>query len=64
MTEEYEAGLREGRLKSLEDGLAHHTMRLDDHGRRIGAQERINYAILGGLCLLEVLPTIRAMIGG
>ena len=60
----YEDGLREGRFKALEDGLKGHGDRLNEHGKRISAQERINYAILGALALLEILPTIRAIVAG
>ena len=54
----YEEGILEGRVQSLEDRAVEHHKRLDHHHDRITAQERITYAILGALALIEVLPTI------
>ena len=62
MTEDYEAGLREGRLKSLEDQQIKHAQRLDDHAKRLSSQERITYSLLGALSLLQIWPSVSAML--
>lgn len=59
----YEDGLREGRLLSIEHTQREHGRRLDEHARRITAQERITYALLGAITLIQVLPAIQRAIG-
>ena len=60
----YEEGLREGLLKSLQGSIEIHDRRLDEHSRRITAQERITYALLGAIALIEILPTIQQAVSG
>ncbi len=60
----YEDGLREGRLRSMEGMIETHSSRLDRHESRLTAQERITYALLGAIALIELLPTIKVMLGG
>lgn len=55
----YEDGLREGRLLSIEHTQREHGRKLEEHGRRLTAQERITYAVLGAITLIQVLPTIQ-----
>ena len=57
----YQEGLRDGRIAALEQQANSHAKRLDSHERRISAQERITYALLGAIALLEVLPTIQEL---
>lgn len=60
----YEQGLLEGQIDAMEKIQSHHADRLDHHEKRLTAQERISFGLLGALVLLEVLPTIRAAIEG
>ena len=59
----YEQGLIEGRVLGVEETVAHHSTRLDSHEKRIAANERIQYAILGAIALINVLPAIQALVG-
>lgn len=60
----YEEGLREGRLRGIEETISNHGQRLDRHESRLTAQERITYALLGAIALIEILPTIQSAVGG
>ena len=60
----YEDGIREGRLLSIEHTQREHGRRLDEHSKRITAQERITYALLGALTLLQLFPAIDKLLGG
>jgi len=59
----YEAGLREGRIRGIEETIISHSARLDKHESRLTAQERITYALLGAIALIEILPTIQSLSG-
>jgi len=59
----YEDGLREGRLRGIEETIQNHGSRLDRHDSRLTAQERITYALLGAIALIEILPTIQNVVG-
>jgi len=61
--EAYKEGLRDGRIESLERANEKAHSRLDAHEMRITAQERITYAILGAITLIQVWPAIQGMIG-
>ena len=63
MTDEYQDGLREGRLRALEEAEAKHGRRLDMHDRRLTAQERITYALLGAIALVQILPVLKEVVG-
>lgn len=65
---DYDAGLRDGRLTSLEKSHAQHSERLNDHAKRISSQERITYSLLGAIGLVQLWPSIsnaiNTMLGG
>ena len=61
-TDEYEAGLRDGRIDSIERMQSHHSNRLDHHEKRLQAAERIVYALIGALLLIESAPLIKAVL--
>lgn len=61
--DDYQEGLRDGRIAALEKQAQSHSSRLDGHERRISAQERITYALLGAITLMQVLPAIKAFLG-
>lgn len=58
----YEDGIREGRLRAIEAAQNRVHERMDDHEKRLTAQERITYALLGALALMQVLPAIQGML--
>ncbi|MCP3665743.1 MAG: hypothetical protein GY696_25150 [Gammaproteobacteria bacterium] len=58
---EYQAGLRDGRLGSLEKMVAGHDSRLDQHSRRLALAEKILYGLIGALALINFAPTIYAV---
>ena len=53
---DYEAGRRDGRIESLERVQEAHNSRLDKHEIRLQTQERITYALLGAIALIEFIP--------
>ena len=60
---DYEDGLHEGRLRGIEETVNMHGTRLDSHETRITSQERITYAILGAVALLNLLPVLKSIFG-
>lgn len=59
----YEDGVRDGRIENANKRADDAHMRLDVHAKRLTAQERISYALLGAIALLELFPAIRMAIG-
>lgn len=57
----YEEGLREGRLRGIEETIVKHAERLDKHDLRLTSQEKISYAVLGAVFLIQVLPAIKQL---
>lgn len=57
MNDEYEAGLRDGKIKSLESIVA--SLTLD-----VKRLSMATYALYGAIALVQILPEIRGMIGG
>ena len=63
MTEQdYDEGRRDGRIEALEKMQANHNRRLEDHSRRIMAQERIVWALVGAIALIELIPAIKSLL--
>jgi hypothetical protein len=60
--EEYRRGLLEGRMSALEDRHNRTEGRVDNHEKRLSAQERITYALLGALALIQVWPTVQKLL--
>ena len=58
----YDDGLKEGRIRGIEEVIKDHGVRIGRHEDRITAQERITYALLGAIALLEVLPTLKGLL--
>ena len=61
-TDEYNEGLRDGRIASIESMQSHHSARLDHHEKRLQAAERIIYALIGALMLIEAAPFIKGFL--
>lgn len=59
----YEDGLRDGQIKALEETQADHSSRLDSHSARLRQMERITWLIIGGLVVLQALPTVAKILG-
>ena len=58
----YEDGVRDGEIKALSDMVRKHGDRLDIHSQRIGRIERLSYIALGGLIVLQFIPTIKGLL--
>ena len=61
-TDEYNQGLRDGRIDSIEKMQSQHSNRLDHHEKRLQAAERIVYALIGALLLIESAPFIKGFL--
>lgn len=62
MAKTYEEGLRDGQIDALEKTAANHASRLDSHSERLRQMERITWLIIGGLVVLQALPTAAKII--
>jgi hypothetical protein len=58
----YEDGIREGRVRALEAGQLRVHERINSHEKRLTAQERITYALLGALALLQLWPALQSIV--
>ena len=61
-TDEYNQGLRDGRIDAIERMQSQHNDRLDHHENRLQAAERIIYALIGALMLIEAAPLIKGFV--
>jgi len=57
----YEDGLHEGRLRGIEETISKHGGRLDNHETRIASQEKIIYAILAVVALMQMAGIIQKL---
>jgi len=56
---DYEAGLRDGKIEALEAMQNAQNDRLDHHDGRLHLQERITYGILGAIFFMQFFPAIQ-----
>jgi hypothetical protein len=56
--EAYQRGVRDGAIDELDKGMSRAHDRLDKHDVRMTALEKVMYAGMGAVVLLEVLPQI------
>lgn len=65
MTEhnDYQEGLRDGRLKALEQRIDKHETVRDNHERRLVYLERIVWGFAGVLFLSTIWPRLETMLG-
>jgi hypothetical protein len=67
-TEDYkeglQAGLKEGRLLSLERTVVAHAKKHDSHEDRFKYLERIVWGLVGAIALIQILPEIKGFLGG
>ena len=63
MNEEYEQGLRDGRISSLEETIKNHADKFDSHERRLQVAERILYGLIGAFALVQFLPELKRLLG-
>jgi hypothetical protein len=59
----YARGLKEGELHSLESAVTRAHKRIDGHDGRLTALERVMYAGMGIVVLLELMPKIQGLAG-
>jgi len=60
---DYEAGLREGRLRALEEIVKNHDERFDHHEQRLRIMERILYTLVGAIALIQLMPALQKFFG-
>ena len=58
---DYEEGMRDGRLKSLEHRLSQHDAKSDNHERRLVYLERIVWGVFGVMFLSTIWPKLEVM---
>ncbi len=61
--ESYQDGLRDGRIAALETIAARQDTRLDRQGTRLRILERMMWALLGAMALVEFAPKAAGLIG-
>lgn len=59
----YDMGQRDGSIQSVEGAAVRAHTRLDKHGIRLTALERVMYAGMGIWFLIQVAPQIKAWVG-
>ena len=59
---DYDAGLRDGKLRAHEEILVRYGKVLDQHHSRITAQERITWIAVGAVLFVQLLPTLQKLI--
>ena len=59
---DYDAGVRDGHIKAILETQRRHEDRLDKHESRLLIAERVLYLIIGAISLIELLPSIKAML--
>jgi hypothetical protein len=62
MNKTYEDGLRDGQITALETTQGKHSERLDSHSRRLSKMEKVIYAGIGGLLILQGLPELASIV--
>ena len=63
LQEAYERGKREGELHTLQEAVGRAHTRIDKHDVRLTALERVMYAGLGVMTIIQILPTVALWIG-
>jgi hypothetical protein len=56
----YARGLKEGEMHSLENAVSRAHKRIDGHDGRLTALERVMYAGMGVVIVLEIMPKLSA----
>jgi hypothetical protein len=58
----YEEGLRDGKINALEQISAMHDDRIETVEKRVSSLEKVAYAFIGALALLEFIPLLQEVI--
>ena len=58
---DYEEGMRDGRLKAMEQRLDNHDAKTDNHERRLVYLERIVWGVFGVMFLSTLWPKLEVM---
>ena len=59
---DYDTGLRDGKIKSLESQANEHKERIDSQERRTRTIEKLVYGLVGAIALIEIIPAIKAIL--
>lgn len=62
MTDEYQQGLRDGKLQAIESMQVTQNRRMENHERRLQSAERILYGLIGALALVQIIPIVKGFI--
>ena len=62
MSDEYNEGVRDGRITSLESTLQNQNRRIDDITNSLKTIERIVYGLIGAIALIEIVPALKMML--
>ena len=60
----YSDGLRDGKIQAVEEMQSVQNRRLDKHELRLSTLEKVSYALVGAIALMELLPHAQALLGG
>jgi hypothetical protein len=65
-TDEYSAGIRDGRLDSLEKGFTEHReytrQKFDEHEKILKSQEKVIWMLIGAFGLITFLPELKSIL--
>ena len=60
---DYEEGMRDGRLKAIEHRINIQDVKMDNHERRLAYLERIVWGVFGVMFLSTIWPKLEVMFG-
>jgi len=58
----YEEGLAEGRLRGIEKAVVRNGQRINEHEKRLIVHDRLQWALMGALVLMQVIPLLQGLI--
>ena len=63
LREAYARGLHDGEVRTISESVANAHLRIDKHDSRLTALERVMYAGMGVIFLIELVPNLTRMAG-
>lgn len=58
----FEDGLLEGKIQAIESMVSSHGVRLDMVEKRISAQERLAYLLMGAIAFVTFAPSLKQLV--
>lgn len=59
---DYESGLRDGRIKALEEMINHHDNRISNIESSVKLLEKVAYSVLGAVSIITIIPEIKLLL--